>query len=95
MFLSLTYLNSAQHNLVIELCRAQKHFKIFPQLFSKFTYSFVAIELLAKKNSKIPFLLRKRALGIWAFKKTYVERIDFFAFCIKRLAKKSFLYECK
>ena len=44
------YSNIAQHNLVIELCRALKS---FIRVFSKLTYSFVAIELLAFfKNPK-------------------------------------------
>ena len=50
IYLSFLYLNSVGHNLVIELCCALIFFLIFcPHLFSKLTYSFVAIELLAFK----------------------------------------------
>ena len=55
------------------------------RLCSKLTYSFVAIELLDfSKNAKIPFLILKRALGIWALKiyTPYVKRIGFFYFCL-------------
>ena len=41
-----SHLNSARHNLVIELCRALKTNSIFQRLSSKLAHSFVAIELL-------------------------------------------------
>ena len=46
IFLSFSYLNSARHNLVIELCRALKYHNFSLQLFSKLNYTFLAIELL-------------------------------------------------
>ena len=61
----------------------------------KLTCSFVAIELFASfKNVKFPFLLLKKALGIWALKVYYLRKnIDFFAFCAyKKVWQKNFLY---
>ena len=71
----------------------EKYFNFWLGLFSKLAYSFVAIELLDFSKWKIPFLLLKRVLGIWAFKEytSYIKRI-FFAFCIKCRAKKRVLY---
>ena len=59
-------------------------------LYINFTHSFVAIELLTFcKNTKKTILLLKRALGI-----PYVNRIDFFLFCLyKNVSQKNwFLY---
>ena len=42
-----SYLNSAQHNLVVQLCCAKTHLQFCLWSFSKLTYSFVTIELLA------------------------------------------------
>ena len=53
IFSSVSYLKHAQHNLVIELCRASFFFKNIVQLFINFTHSFAAIELLTFcKNAK-------------------------------------------
>ena len=46
MFSLFSYLNSARHNLAIELCRALKIFQNISRFFGKVTRSFVAIELL-------------------------------------------------
>ena len=57
-FLSVLYLNSARHNVVIKLCWALKIFNFFClRWFSKLRYSFVAIELLAFfKNKNFLFI---------------------------------------
>ena len=46
-FYLFSHLNSARQNLVIELCRALKIFKIFHSYFVNWRTVFVAIELLA------------------------------------------------
>ena len=71
----------------------------FSQLFSKLSFSFVPIELLTFfQKWKIPFLLLKRAFGIWALKNYthYVKIIDFYLFVhIKMSVKKYFcVYKC-
>ena len=54
IFRTFSYLNSVRYSLVIEFCRVQKYLNFCTRLFSKLTYSFVAIELLAlKKKAKI------------------------------------------
>ena len=99
-FPSFSYLNSAQHNSVIELCRALKQFGFLIRLCSKFTYSFVAIELLdfsIMQNSIFITQERSRYLGLKYIYTPYVKRIDFFSFCLyKNVAQKNlFVYKCK
>ena len=45
-YFTISYLNSAQHISVIELCREQ----LFLRFYRRFTYSFVAIYFLAFIN---------------------------------------------
>ena len=83
-FLSLSYLNSAQHNLAVELCRAPKIY-LFLHLFSKSIYSFVAIELLVffsqMQNSIFIAQESSRYLG-FKINTHYIKRIGFFSFCV-------------
>ena len=53
-------------------------FKNIAQLFIKFTNSFVAIELLTFCNNEKKLFYCSRELSVF---RTYVNRIDFFAFC--------------
>ena len=66
-----SHLNSARHSLVIKLCRALKIFWFFPQLFSTFAHSFVAIELLNFFiNAKFHFYY-PRELSVFCLNKLY------------------------
>ena len=66
-----TNLNSALHNLVIELCSALKIFRKKLRLFSKVKRSFVAIELLTFfKNAKF-HSYSSRELSVFWLNKLY------------------------
>ena len=69
IFSLFSHLNSAIHNLVIELCSALI-FIIFKRLFSKFAHIFVAIGLLNYSKIQIYIILLKRAFSIGALKKS-------------------------
>ena len=90
IFLSFSYLNSTRHNLVIELCLALKYIiNFFLQLFSKPTYSFVAIELLDLfKNAKFHFYC-SRELSVFGFKEKYSLSKNYWFFCFMFI-KRSF-----
>ena len=78
------------HYTIYSLNCVVRHFVFenIVQLFIKFTHSFVAIELLNFcNNAKKTILLLKRALGI-----PYVNRIDFFAFCVYKCFAKILLF---
>ena len=87
IFLSFSYLNSAQHNLVIELCCALK------RLFSKLTYIYVPIELLdCSKMQNSIFIVQEifRHLGL---KTNSLRKKDqfFLSMYIRHLAKNCLL----
>ena len=89
IFCLFLHLNSARQNLVIELCRALKiiHFKN-GYLVNLRTVLWLLNYWLFQK-CKVPFLLLKKGLSIWAFKK-FVRKQDwcFFLFVyIKVLCK--------
>ena len=82
IFILFSYLNNAQHNLVIEFCRALKTFNFCLRLFSKSTYGFVAIELLdfSKMQNSI-FITQESSLYLGLKRYTpYVKRIYLFLF---------------
>ena len=66
IFLLFSNFKSARHNLVNELCLAQKIVFFCPQLFNKLTYSFVPIELLPFKMQNFTFNTQEsfRYLGL-------------------------------
>ena len=91
-----SHLNSAWHNLVVQLCLAQKNLTIVFRLFSKFAHSFVDIELLTfPKNPNFHFYCL-RELSVFEILKKSVGKQDwfFFATCayIKIFRKKEKLY---
>ena len=62
IFILFLHLNSARHNIVIELCCALIAFNFFT-VSSKLAYSFVAIELLDLfKNAKFHFYCSREIL---------------------------------
>ena len=63
-FCLFSHLNITRHNVGIEWSPALKIIQFFEEFFSKFTCSFVAIELLTFQKCKIPFLLLKRDFSI-------------------------------
>ena len=85
-----SHLKNALYNLIIVLCSALKYSRNIRQLFIKFTYSFVAIELLnICKNEKFYFFAQESS-------RYSVRKQDwfFFAFCVyKNVSQKNwFLY---
>ena len=77
-FILFSHLNSAQHNLVIKLCRAPKK-KMFLRLFGRLAHSFVAIELLNSSiNEKLSFHCSREISVFGILKNPYVNRIGFF-----------------
>ena len=71
LFILFSYLNISRYNLVIELCRALKKtlaHSYFLNWLTFFSYWIIGIF----QKCKIPFLLLKRALGIWSWKIPYM-----------------------
>ena len=92
IFLSFSYLNSAQHNLVIEVCCALK------RLFSILTYIYVPIELLDFSKMQNSIFIAQEIFRHLGLKINSLRKKDsLFSFYVYKTSCKKLLimYKCK
>ena len=89
-----SHLNSAQHNLDIELCCAIKIIQNISRLFSKFAHGFVAIELLTFSKIQNSIFIAQESSSYLGFFMKNIVRKQYYFFCVHKTFHKTnfFLY---